>query len=203
MAAPVPEQPVVAPARRNGWFSWLILFVLGAGTISLVAVYLPPRVKMLGLFAIAQGLLIGWLAAWLAIQFGLRRVSRILGCTVVFLVILCGQIGTGVESFRVYRSADEDRVFAKNPKLAALLKNLSGDAKSANTVADLRKTVGLNFADYLQFRVSELKIQSRRWATVFWISEIVLGSLAGTWFFRRIAPAARLDVSEPAAKLDE
>ena len=62
MATPAPEQPAAAPVRRNGWFSWLVLFVVGTATISLVAVYLPPRVKMLGLFAIGQGLVAGWLA---------------------------------------------------------------------------------------------------------------------------------------------
>jgi hypothetical protein len=202
MATPAPEQPAVAPARRNGWFSWLVLFVVGAATISLAAVYLPSRIKMLGLFAIGQGLLIGWLGAWLAVKFDLPSASRIAGCIVVFLAILGGEIGTGVESFRVYRSAREERVFATNPKLAALLRNLA-DAKSDQSAADVRQTIDVNFADYLQFRVSDLKIQSQRWATVFWISEVVLGGLAGTWMFRRLAKPPRLEAPEPPAKLDE
>ena len=121
----------------------------------------------------------------------------------VWSFILGGEIGTGVESFRVYRSVKEERMLAANPKLGALLRNLADDAKSANGMADVRKTIEVNFADYLQFRVSEIKIRSRRWATVFWISEVVLGSLAGTWIVRRLASAGRLEAPNPPAKLDE
>jgi hypothetical protein len=131
-------------------------------------------------------------------------------CVAVLVVILGGQVGTAFESYRVYRGAEE-RALAANPKRAAVLRmlqslNLPEDAKSDKTVADVRKTIGANgtsFADYLQFRVSELKIQSRRWATVLWILEVMLGSLAGTWIFRRLAPAARLEAPDPPAKLDE
>jgi hypothetical protein len=210
MAAPLPEQPAVAPARKNGWLSWLVLFVVGTATISLIAVYLPPRAKMLGLLAIGQGLLAGWLAAWLAAKFDLRTASRANGCVLVFSVILGGQAGTAFESYRVYRAAEE-RALAANPKRAAALAMLQSlhlpeDARSEKIVADARATIGTNgtsFANYLQFRVSELTIHSRRVATAFWISEIVLGSVAGTWIFRRLAPAAELEASDPPAKLDE
>ncbi len=66
-----------------------------------------------------------------------------------------------VESYRVFRTAEE-RALAANPKRAAALQmlqslNFPDDAKSEKTVADVRKTIGANgtsFADYLQYRVS-------------------------------------------------
>jgi hypothetical protein len=210
MAAPVPEQPAAAPAQRNGWFSWLVLLVLGAAAISLLAVYLPSRVKMLGLFAVGHGLLAGWLAAWLAQAFRLRMTNWAVACATVFVVIAAGQIGMAVESYRVYRTAEE-RALAANPKRAAVLQMLQSvklpdDATSEKSVADVRKTIGASgatFAEYLQYRVSQIGIQSRRLATVFWVVEVVLGGAAGTWIFRRLTFSPRLEVSDPPAKLDE
>jgi hypothetical protein len=209
MAEPGLEQPEsTAAASRNGWFSWLILFLVGTAAISLVAVYLPPRVKMLGLFAMGHGLLAGWLAARLAAMF-IPTASKVVTSALVFLVILGGQVGMAVESHRVYRAAEE-RGVAANPKRAAALRllqsvKLPDDAKSEKMIAETRKTIGANgtsFTDYLQFRVSELGVQSRRLAESIWIVEIVLGSLAGTWIFRRLARAERLEAFGPPAKLE-
>jgi len=211
MAEPATHQPDAAPVRRrNGWFSWLILFLVGTAAVSLAAVYLPPQVKKLGLLAIGQGLAAGWIAARLASMFELSAASKAFGCGVVFLVILGGQLATAVESHRVYRLAEE-RALAAHPKRLAALRMLESvklpeDARSKQTVADVRKTIGVrgtSFADYLQFRVSEVGIQSRRAAQAIWIVEILLGSLAGTWIFRRLAPSAQLEPSGPAAKLEE
>ncbi len=210
MAEPAPDQPDTAPARRrNGWFSWLVLFLVATASISLAAVYLPPRVKMLGLFAIGYGVFAGWVAARLASAFELPSASKAVGSGVVFLVILCGQVGMAVESHRLYRAAEE-RALVANPKRAAALRMLQSvrlpdDPKSKQVVNDVRRTIGArgtSFADYLQFRVSELGIQSRPIAQAIWILEIGLGSLAGTWNFRRLAPAARLEASGPPAKLE-
>jgi hypothetical protein len=207
-SANAPLQHRAAPSRRNRWLSWLALFLVGTASISLAAVYLPPRVKMLGLFAVGLGLLAGWLAARLAWVFELPAASAI-GCGVVFLVILGGQVGMAFESHRLYREA-EQRALKEHPKRAAALSllqsvKLPDDAKSKQTDADLRKTIGVrgtSFADYLQFRVSDLGIESRRGALVIWIVEVALGSLAGSWIFRRLAPAERLDAPEQPAKLD-
>ena len=147
----------------------------------------------------------GWLQ-----RLNCRRPAKAVGSGVVFLVILCGQVGMAVESHRLYRAAEE-RALVANPKRAAALRMLQSvrlpdDPKSKQVVNDVRRTIGArgtSFADYLQFRVSELGIQSRPLAQAIWILEIGLGSLAGTWIFRRLAPAARLEASGPPAKLEE
>jgi hypothetical protein len=216
MAEPTPlqpeaAQPDVAPVRQApGRFSWLLLFLVATASISLGAVYLPPRVKMLGLFAIGLGLVAGWIAARLASIFDLPAVSRAAGCGIVFLSILGGQIGMAVESHRLFR-ADEERMLAAHPKRLAVLRMLQSvktpdDPKSKQMADDVRQTIGAHgtsFADYLQFRVSEIGVHSHRLAWAIWIVEIGLGSLAGTWIFRRLAPAPRLEASGPTAKLDE
>jgi len=226
MAESAFPQPDVAPAgRRNGRLSWLVLFLLATAAISLVAVHLPPRVKMLGLFAIGHGLLAGWAAARLAAVFDLTAAKGVWSA-IVFVVILGGQIGMAVESNRLDRVAEE-RAMAANPKRAALWRMLESgkfpdDPESKQIADDARRTIGArgtSFADYLQFRTSALGIKSRPLAAAIWILEIGLGSLAGTWIFGRLTsrrmPTAertyatelpsslRLEAGSPPAKLEE
>ncbi|HEX4070668.1 MAG TPA: hypothetical protein VHX68_05845 [Planctomycetaceae bacterium] len=207
---PEAVQPEMEPVDRGpGWFSWLVLFLVATAALSLAAVYLPARVKMLGLFAIGHGLVAGGIAARLASIFELSSASRGATSGVVFLVIVAGQIGMAVESHRLYR-AEEERGVAANPKRLAVLRMLQSvktpdDPKTKQMAADVRKTLGVrgtSFADYLQFRVSEIGVHSHRLAEAIWILEIGLGSLAGTWIFRRLAPAPRLEAPGPPAKLE-
>jgi hypothetical protein len=215
MAEPAPLQPeavqsdVEPGGRGHGWFSWLVLLLVATAALSLLAVYLPARVKMLGLFAIGHGLVAGGIAARLASIFELSPASRGASAGVVFLVIVAGQIGMAVESHRLYR-AELERVVAANPKRRAVLRMLQSvktpdDPKTKQLTADVRKTIGVHdtsFADYLQFRVSEIGVHSHRLAEAIWILEIGLGSLAGTWIFRRLATAPRLEAPGPPAKLE-
>jgi hypothetical protein len=188
----LPQSDAAPAGRRSGRISWLVLFLLATAAISLVAVHLPPRVKMLGLFAIGHGLLAGWAAARLESVFDLPAGNEVWSA-VVFLVILGGQIGMAAESNRLDRAAEE-RALAANPKRAALLRMLESgkfpnDPKSKQIADDARRTIGArgtSFADYLQFRVSALGIKSRPVAAAIWILEIGLGSAAGTWIFGRL-----------------
>jgi len=144
---------------------------------------------MLGLFAIGHGLLAGWAAARLALAFDLPA-AKAVWSAVVFAVILGGQVGMAVESHRLDRAAEE-RAISANPKRAALLRMLESgkfpdDPKSKQIADDARRTIGAqgtSFADYLQFRVSALGIQSRPLAAAIWILEVGLGGLAGMWIF--------------------
>jgi hypothetical protein len=226
MAESALRQPDAALAgRRNGRLSWLVLFLVATASISLAAVHLPPRVKMLGLFAIGHGLLAGWAAARLAAVFDLPA-GKAVWSAVVFVVILGGQIEMAVESRRLAQTAEE-RAIAANPKRAALLRMLESgkfpdDPKSKQVIDDTRQTIGAqgtSIADYLQFRVSALGIQSRPLAAAIWFLEIGLGSLAGMWIFGRLTshrmpiaertlgtgiPASpRLEAGGPPAKLEE
>ena len=163
--------------------------------------HLPPLVKKLGLFAIAYGLIAGWVAARLASQFELRPTSRSLRCGIVFLLIIGGQIGMAAEAHRIRQAAERQKL-AGDSKRATVLKLLgstssSGDSKSNADLEQMRRTLSgdqdMSFAGYLRYRVSELG-EWVQWAGIaIWIVEILLGGLAGTWIFRR------LDAARPAA----
>lgn len=185
------------PSLAGGLFSWIVLLLIAASTLALAAAHLPPIAKKLGLLAVAYGLLMGLMGAWLT-QFapGLRA-PRWLGTAVVLLVALAGQIGITAESYRLDR-LERERRERSDPKQALARRllesaNEPSDPKSRATLDEFRRsysTDGASFGEYLQFRVSGIGIQSKRIGALFWGVEIGLGALAASWiFFRRTRPA--------------
>jgi len=180
------------PSLAGGLFSWIVLLVIAASGLALVAAHLPPIAKKLGLWAVAYGLLVGLIAAWLT-QFALGfRAPRRLGMAIVLLVAIAGQIGIGVESYRLDRSEQERREQSdpKNVLARRLLDsaNEPSDPKSRATFDEFRRSFrrpGPSFGDYLQFRVSGIGIQSNWTAALFWGAEVVLGAVAASWIYSR------------------
>jgi len=185
------------PRLGSGVSSWIALLVIATCALALAAAHLPPIFKKLGLFAVAYGLLLGLIGAWL-IQFTPKVCkARRLGAAVVFALALAGQIGIALESYRLDRSERErrERSDPKETLARRLLEsaNEPSDPKSRATFDEFRRSYskpGASFGEYLQFRVSGIGIQSKRIGALFWGAEIVLGAVAASWvFFRRTQPA--------------
>jgi hypothetical protein len=180
------------PSLAGGLFSWVLLLAIAVFGLALVAARLPPIAKKLGLLAVAYGLLVGLIASWLT-QFAPGfRARRRLGMATVFVVAIAGQIGIGVESYRLDRSEQESRERSdpKNVLARRLLDsaNEPSDPKSRATFDEFRRNFsrpGPSFGDYLQFRVSGIGIQSTWTAALFWGAEVVLGGVAASWIYSR------------------
>jgi hypothetical protein len=178
-------------------FSWIVLLATATFALALAAAHLPPIFKKLGLFAVAYGLAVGLIGAWLS-QFTPRvHARRRLGTAVVFSLALAGQIGIAAESYRIDRSERERRE-RSDPKQALARRllesaNEPSDPKARATLDEFRSShshSGASFSEYLRFRVSGIGVQSKRLAASFWGVEIVLGALAAGWvFFRRTRPS--------------
>ncbi len=197
--------------------AWAGLCAISMGAISLAAVYVPPAAKKLVLFAIADGLVLGWVAARLARGLGVGGLPPAGPMTMVFFLSLAAQAGTALESQRLLR-AENERALASDRKKLTGLKMLRSapipqDPKSRETVESMRRLLegpGGTFADYLQFRVSEIGIKSRRVAAAIWTVEMVLGGLAAAWIFRRAlydpppsSHAAQSHTPSAGGRLDE
>jgi hypothetical protein len=193
MDEPNPAEPDSSHAGRatsGGWLAWIGLCLVATATISLVAVHLPGRVKMVGLFAIGYGLLTGWIAFRLTSTFDLSRIPRRLCIAMVCALILVGQVGLGLESWRVQRTAERRKIAADTKRTTALamieMASASGDEKSRAAADEARQTIGgtvRTFPGYLRYRVSELGTGAECAAWAIWIGEIALSSAAGTWLF--------------------
>jgi hypothetical protein len=177
----------------------LLLVTIAAGALALAFAHLPPIFKKLGLLAVAYGLLVGLIGAWLA-QFAPSVLRRLwISSAAVCLIALAGQVGTALESYRVQRADEQTRERADPKQVLArrLLEsaNEPSDARSQSTLEEFRRSregPGTSFADYLQFRVSSLGLRSKWAGELFWVVELVLGGIAAGWIFRRrtVAPAA-------------
>ena len=180
------------PSLAGGLFSWVLLLVIAVCALALVAAHLPPIAKKLGLLAVAYGLLVGLIASWLT-QFSPDSAPRDGWEWRSFLLVaIAGQIGIGVESYRLDRSERErrERSDPKNVLARRLLDsaNEPSDPNSRATFDEFRRNYsrpGPSFGDYLQFRVSGIGIQSNWTAALFWGAEVVLGGLAASWIYSR------------------
>jgi hypothetical protein len=216
-----PDTPTPHPREGSPWLAWLALWILLTAALTLACVHLPPSFKKLGLFAVAYGLLAGWTAARLKFLLD-PRPTRIAAWTVlVSLVVLAGEIGLAVESARVRGQALSQTLLLDPASAAALRKFdaqiLTSDPKSRESAAAIRQSIERSlqeharraaerqsFGGYLRYRVSDLGPRAEGLAIAIWVGEIVAGSLAGAWFFRRIMSrkSGRLETAPTVAKLD-
>ncbi len=192
-------------ATRSGsvrFLQWLFLTSVVMTTLTLCAVHAPSRIKLLGLFAIAYGLLAGWNTGQLAHITGIH--SRRIVAIVSFAVIIAGQVGMAVESYRLYHrfhAAELRRLYQSDP-MASLMKHIPvpkqlGDQAQLKTTLEQnrqerdRKLAVLirrktSFSAYLRNRVSSLRL-SQPWAVLLWAVDMALASAAGTFFAVRVA----------------
>lgn len=197
------------PKVVGGFLSWIVLLAIAAFALALAAAHLPPIFKKIGLFAVAYGVVVGLMGAWLR-QFAPGIDSRHrLATAVVVVLALAGQIEIAAESFRMQRSEQSGRDSA-DPKEALARRLLESamepsDPNSRAALDEFRRNYsgpGASFGDYLQYRVSSVGIHSKRAAGWFWGIELMLGGLAAGWLFGRRGGGPALPGTRPAAELD-
>ncbi len=131
--------------------SWVVLSAVALAVLMIAAVFLPPRLKLLGLFSIALGLIAGWLIGQLA------RRCRVHYRRIVFPVALImtslAIAGMIAESYRLWRNAKIERLAqqADQPLAAKLF---------GNEAFENLPGVSIGFDDYLDQRFSALKESS-------------------------------------------
>ena len=165
------------PASERGAVSagllWVLLSLVIVTAITLVAIQAPPRVKLIGLFAVGYGLLTGWLIALAAGP--TRFVPGRPGVAVTFVLITLGQCGLALESHRLHRAA-EFRTFEKSPQSrlpqAERLRHLLHEAT--------------RFSVYQRHRLSALGQWPSPWPMLFWTGEVLLAGALGTWLACRL-----------------
>jgi hypothetical protein len=187
------------PKAVGAFVSWIVLLAIAAFALALAAAHLPPIFKKIGLFAVAYGVVVGLIGAWLR-QFAPGIDSRRrLATAVVVVLALVGQMGIAAESFRIQRSeqSGRDRADPNQALARRLLESATEppDPKSRAALDEFRRSYSgpsTSFGDYLQYRVSSVGIHSKPAAAWFWAIELMLGGLAAGWVFGRRGGAARL-----------
>src|SRR4051812_23375463 len=120
-AAPGLQPAASETGRRDPsaalWLAWLVLSALAVGALALVGVHLPASLKKLGLFAIAFGLLAGWLSNEIRLRLGRPLGRALLMSAAVFALIAAGQVGMAVESARLRRAEFDQTPEARTLRL--------------------------------------------------------------------------------------
>ena len=193
---------------------WFVMAAAAVAGLSFAAVTAPPRLKLLGLFAIALGALAGWIAGRLARWREVWQPRMV--AAVTFLLIGAGLVGTTLENHRRYAAAMRP-TYAIDPKMAILMRTLErppgrgekgsrGDdpflkAADEHQQAPAERTT---LTAYLRHRVRPLGNWSTAAAISLWVAEVLAGSAAGAWVARRTALGAvtpTSDGSSPARPL--
>lgn len=204
----------IASAPALSLRQWLLLAVCCVAILALLSAHAPGRIRLIGLFAVVFGLVAGGILGTAARNLKFANTRLLVPLT--FVLIACGEAGMTTESHRVYITTLK-AVYEKDiPSLPLQLMKEQGSLETPKLdVQQQMKTAGKisqsfhedrlqilkeqsGFFRYLRYRISPLGEWAVPFATVFWICEVILGSLSGTWFaIYTIRSGKRLDENEP------
>jgi hypothetical protein len=169
--------------------------------LSAIAAHLPPRVRLLGLFAIAVGLAGG---AALGGTARLSSASLAKGSLIVAaLLLFASQVAVSLETWRIGRAPllkqfqqDTELIEAIRQQREFLGQAADRFTPSENPLqqairdSDRRRqeesTKAVGFPRFLEARVSALGDWPPPWPLVYWLTEMSLSTLAGVWLASRV-----------------
>ena len=167
---------------------WLSACLIAVTALSIAAANAPARIRLIGLFSVAFGLIVGWGVVRVASQLQAeprRRVSVI----TAMLLTLCGLIGSTWQSSRL----DEARsTQSGNDALAArLIKEFDQQEKVPGNGVQSRSEVTA-FQKYLSRRLKNLGNLTTPWPECFWAFELIAAAIAAGWMsYQSLSAGAR------------
>jgi len=173
--------------RSSQFWNWIFLSVNLVTAVTLAAVHMPARIKLLGLYSILFGLIVGEVLARLSISFKINADRKMK--VVVFAFLLASQVGLAVESSRMYNQSMQQ---AANDPTQMLLQRVMTETESTG------------FKAYLQHRASPLWNLDQTWTIAFWFIEILVASAVGTfWFCRNRKTTLQNSLHKSVSEIDE
>lgn len=165
---------------------WLFLSTVIAVGLGILGGMLPSRVKLLGIFAVLQSLLLAYVVSALHRSFSLKP-RRLVLLVVSVLIVTQSAISFGI-SFRDYSSSIEQQQ-KEDPNAVLFDKFAQSDQIDTKVKEDFQKAnkerkEELKFPAYLQHRVAQLGEWSSPWPGLFAGMEILLAVVLGLFFFR-------------------
>ena len=164
-------------AAKTSVALWLIASTLATMLLAFAAAYAPARIRLIGLFLLAFGLLIGWLVARLAVACD-AAVSRRMTIVVAVFVAFAGAM---VATWETARLEESRRTKSGNEGLAErLIRELE-----IQMPASKRSSPGIDalatFRQHLHHRVRQLGDWASPWPEVFWVTELIAAAIASGW----------------------
>jgi pimeloyl-ACP methyl ester carboxylesterase len=189
---------IPGPPRR---LTWLVGLAAVTALAAVLAVQLPDRAKLLGLFPLIWGGLLGYAAGWWGTECRLPRRAWVY--LAAALLLAAGEASIVYQAWRGYQ-VDLRQQFNRDP--AAGMVQQAERVPAANVKpeeAELRKQLlaefervrqrrreALGLPAFLQRRLRKLGDLPQPWPELFYAGEIVLGTLAGLAVMRLTLPVA-------------
>ncbi|QDV52076.1 hypothetical protein [Gimesia fumaroli] len=202
----MPDQPSESqPAQRHSnasFIQWLIVSLILITALSLLAVHLPERLKLLLVYAVVYGLISGGALTTLAIKLGVP-VKRTLILSIVLLTIL-GQSLILYLSHQRYQEAtlkqfktDKtsiviDRMLRsgeppEDPEARKEYEQVIEQFEKAKKERREKEQQLLEISSYLQHRISPIAKLESPWPFLFWLLELISCCAAAIWASQQVA----------------
>lgn len=201
------DQPSESPPAQQRhspavFIQWLIVSLILITALSLLAVHLPERLKLLLVYAVVYGLISGGALTTLAIKLGVPA-KRTLMLSIVCLVIL-GQSLILYLSHQRYQEATQrqfkadqtsiviDRMLRsgeppEDPEARKEYEQVIEQFEKAKAERRDKEQQLLEISSYLQHRISPIATLKSPWPHLFWLLELILCCLAAIWASRQVA----------------
>ncbi len=182
------------------WLQWVGFSLVGITALVLLAAHAPPRIRLLGLFAVLTGVVAGWGIGKFAIKFKVP-IHGMPPSITVGLLLAGGQVGVTLESWRLDINRKHHEYFVESREdVPAVL--WESQRKELERIFARETT----FSAYMQSRLTELKKRTDSeddWsdtaAAAFWLVEVFLGIAAGLFVFRKTAAESEAAAQEKPA----
>lgn len=162
----------------SSMMTWLLGCFLATGALAVAAAYAPPRIRLIGLYSIAFGFLVGWLLVRLAEKLDVVP-SRWTMAIVAALMTLGGLVLCTWETCRIeLKSAPRA---AKDALEAKLIQQLKTQSINENDVIQIESPPLFDFRRHLAKRISQLGKWSSPWPELFWCGELIAAMAASIW----------------------
>ncbi|WP_339733118.1 hypothetical protein [uncultured Gimesia sp.] len=202
----MPDQPLASqPAQRHstaGYVQWLIISLILITALSLLAVHLPDRLKLLLVYAVVYGLISGGALTTLAIKLDIP-VKRTLILSIVCLTIF-GQSLILYLSHQRYQEATQRQFQAdqtsiviermlrtgeppEDPKARKEYEQVVEQFQKAKAERREKEQQLLEISSYLQHRISPIAKLKSPWPQLFWLLELIFCCLAAIWASLQVA----------------
>ncbi len=180
---PSTSAPQSMPGRTpsSPWI-WLMASLVATTAVSLAAAHAPPRVRLIGLFSIAFGLLVGWMVVRLADLSDVCPSRQIVSIAAAILA-LGGLVGNTWETSRLDQLRTGDP--AKERMAEQLIEQMKTQPVTGNPIPyDLSKLSAFRW--HLSRRIRQLGRWPSPWPEYFWLAELLTASAASVWFSNRL-----------------
>lgn len=202
----MPDQPSESqsPQRRStaSYVQWIIVSLILITGLSLLAVHLPERLKLLLVYAVVYGLIAGGALTTLAIKLCIP-VKRTLTLSIVCLTIFGQSLilylshqryqaatlqefkadQTSIVIERMLRTGEPPEAPEARKQYDQVVKQIA-EAKAERREKEQRL---LEISSYLQHRISPIAKLKYPWPHLFWLLELILCCLAVIWASRQVA----------------